>query len=354
MWALDNQTPYAADRSWVRDRNGAEIWLVAVKGTFSINPDGSTRVADDQAEVQLAPKYSGEPGKSSMLYESDLPRTKVTTDVIVNGHAYAPGGEPAKSVTVTFRVGDLTKSLLVTGDRVWKGISFVTWQTPCEPFVKMPMTYERAYGGVDLKSKKPNWDKRNPVGTGFATRRSHLIGQQVPNIRPAGSRFLSWLPTPHPVGFGVMAPHWTPRVKLAGTCDAKWEAERAPLLPEDFDDRFYQCAPRDQQTTRFLKGGEEVHLINLTPSGSLALRLPRVVLGFETDFGSETVRHRANLHTVILEPDAPRFLMVWHTALPCHAKGTKLRKTRIVQKTLLSRPEVGAQETQPESEEVLA
>ena len=99
MWALDNRTLFAADRSWVRDREGAEVWLVAVKGTFNINPDGSTRVADEQAEVQLAAKYSGEPGKSSLLYDSDLPRTKVTTDIIVNGHAYAPQGEPAKAVT---------------------------------------------------------------------------------------------------------------------------------------------------------------------------------------------------------------------------------------------------------------
>jgi hypothetical protein len=143
-------------------------------------------------------------------------------------------------------------------------------------------------------------------------------------------------------------------VKLAGTCDAKWAANRAPLLPEDFDDRFYQCAPRDQQTAQFLKGGEEVHLINLTPGGSLAFRLPRVMLGFETFFGGEPVRHRANLHTVILEPDVPRVLMVWHTALPCHPKVTKLLKTRIIQKTLLSRPGADARENPPETASVFA
>jgi len=353
VWALDNTTPFAADRSWVRDRNGAEIWLVAVKGTFLINPDGSTRVAEEQADVQLAPRYSGEPGKSSLFYDSDLPRTKVTTDVIVNGHAYAPSRKPTKAVTVSFRVGSLVKSLRVTGDRVWKGFWYFSWQSSCQPFVKMPITYERAFGGADRKSKKPKWDTRNPVGTGFASRRSHLIGQAVPNIQSPSGRLLVALRTPHPAGFGVIAGHWTPRVKFAGTCDAKWEAERAPLLPEDFDDRFYQCAPRDQQTARFLKGGEEVHLMNLTASGSLAFRLPRVVLGFETDFGEEPVRHQANLHTVILEPDVPRVILVWHTALPCHPKVTKLRKTRIIQKTLLGRSAQTAEPPQ-ESEEVFA
>jgi hypothetical protein len=347
MWALDNQTPFAADRSWVRDRNGAEIWLVAVKGTFNINPDGTIAVADDQVKVQVASKCSGEAGKSSLLYESDLPRTKVTTDIIVNGHAYAPHGKPCESVDVSFRVGDLAKSIHVTGDRVWKGFLFFVWKSGRQPFVKMPLVYERAFGGTNAKSKKPKWDTRNPVGTGFAKRRSHLIGQKVPNLCPKSGS--------HPAGFGVIAGHWTPRVKLAGTCDEKWQESRAPLLPEDFDDRFYQCAPRDQQTAQFLKGGEEVQLNNLTPGGSLTFRLPRVVLGFETDFGGEPERHRANLHTVILEPDVPRVLMVWHTALPCHPKVTRLRKTRIIQKTLLLRPpQEKPGEVQAENEEVFA
>jgi hypothetical protein len=353
MWALDNRTSFAADRSWVRDRNGAEVWLVAVKGTFDIKPDGSTVLAENQVKVQLAPKYSGEPGKSSLLYESDLPRTKLTTDVIVNGHAYSPRGEPVTTTTVSCRVGGLEKSLHVTGDRVWKGFGPVVWKSRCQPFIKMPIRYERAYGGKDLRSKNPKghkWDERNPVGTGFAKWRSHLIGQRVPNIHPAGPS----LGRSEPAGFGVIAGHWKPRAKLAGTCDAKWEAERAPLLPEDFDDRFYQSAPRDQQAPRFLKGGEEVYLTNLTPDGTLAFRLPRVVLGFETDFGEAPVRHRANLHTVILEPDVPRVLMVWHTALPCHSKVAKLRATRIFEKTLLSRPSMGPEGAQVESEEVFA
>ena len=354
MWALDNRTPFAADRSWVRDREGAEVWLVAVKGTFNINPDGSTSIADEQAEVLLAAKYSGEPGKSSLLCDSDLPRTKLTTDVIVNGHAYAPGGEPTKTVTVSFRVGDLVKSLRVTGDRVWKGIGFVNWKSRCIPFVKMPITYERSFGGMDLKSKNPkrhSWDTRNPVGTGFAKWRNRLIGQRVPNVHAAGLKVPSLPGKSYPAGFGVIAGHWMSRVRLAGTCDAEWEKERAPLLPKDFDDRYYQSAPPDQQTSEFLKGGEEVQLNNLTPSGILAFKLPRVVLGFETDFAGELVRHRCNLYTVILEPDVPRIMMVWHTALPCHSKVTKLRRTTIIQKKLLHRATVDTPANQPEAKE---
>ena len=45
MWSVTNRTPYAAERCWVRDKNGAEVWLVAVKGTFLIGPDGVLRKA---------------------------------------------------------------------------------------------------------------------------------------------------------------------------------------------------------------------------------------------------------------------------------------------------------------------
>ncbi len=338
MWALNNQTPFAADRSWVRDRDGAEIWLVAVKGTFNIDPYGATSLADEQVKVFLTPQYSGQPGKSGLLYDSDLPRTKVTTDIIVNGSAYAPRGRPTMAVVVALRVGETKKSLRVVGDRIWKAGLVGPWLSwPGTPFVKLPIVYERAFGGEDQKSKKPAWDRRNPVGTGFAAKRGHLAGKRAPNIYATGSGASSWFRKPLPAGFGAIASHWSPRVELAGTCDEKWEAERAPLLPEDFNDRFYQCAPPDQQTAQFLKGGEEVELRNLTPGGSLVFALPRVTLGFETNFGSEVVNHRANLHTVILEPDVPRALLVWHSALPCHSKGLKLTRTRIFEKTVLSR-----------------
>jgi hypothetical protein len=349
MWALSNRTPYAADHSWVRDREGAEVWLVCVKGTFNINTGGTTTVADKQVEVFLTPKYRGEPVSSSLLYDSDLTRTKVTTDIIVNGFAYAPHERPKRAVSVSFQVGETAKSLRIVGDRVWKAGWFGPWLGLPAPFVKMPIVYERGFGGADLNSKRPIWDRRNPVGTGFAARRSHLIGKRAPNIYTGNGGLSLWPPKPRPAGFGAIASHWSPRVELAGTCDAQWEAERSPLLPEDFDDRFYQCAPSDQQAGRFLRGGEKVKLHNLTSSGYMSFALPRVILGFETDFGARRVSHRAQLHTVILEPDVPRVIMVWHTALPCHADVIKLRRTTIVEKALISHSSQESGEGEPES-----
>lgn len=332
MWQVDNQTPFAAGCAWVRDRNGAEVWLVAVKCTFDIRPDGSTVVSNEQPKVLHVPEYHAGPD-SSIKYDADLVRTKATTDVTVVGHAYAPGGRPVTRMDVAFAVGPVRKTLRVTGDRVWQGFGI----SDPEPFARMPLVYERAYGGVDRRSPTPDrdWDWRNPIGTGFAVSRDHATGLALPNIEYPGDMVGSWKDRPRPAGVGPVASHWQPRAGLAGTYDEQWSRHRSPLLPDDFDDRFFQCAPADQQAPSFLHGGEPVTLAGLTPSGELRFVVPKLFLGFDTLFsgaGRELHKER-RLHSVIVEPDVPRVSLVWHSALTCHARVHTLDRTIVTVKT---------------------
>lgn len=336
MWQIDNRTPFAAERGWVRDRDGTEIWLVAVKATFDIKPDGSTEVSKDQPPVLRLPEHHGEPGKSSIKYDADLVLTKKSTDIIVVGHAYAPGGKPVAELDVGFKVGPVQKILRVFGDRYWGAFG----ATSPEPFEKMPLVYERAYGGVDLKSDTPDkdWEWRNPVGTGFAVSSGNATGLRLPNVEDPKDLIGSWKDRPAPAGFGVVASHWQPRVGFAGTYDDHWMKTRQPLLAEDLDDRYFQGAPADQQSPEFLRGGEPVVLLRMTPGGDLRFILPKVYFGFETRFydGSREIHQNRKLHTVILEPDLSRVSVVWHSALPCHFKVQKLERTVIMLKTDLS------------------
>lgn len=329
MWQIDNRTPFAAERGWVRDRDGSEIWLVVVKATFDIRPDGTTAISEEQPPVLRVPEYHGEPGKSSLKYEADLLLTKKTTDVLVVGHAYAPAGRESTELDVGFRVGPVQKILRVFGDRIWG----IFGASSPQPFTRMPLVYERAYGGVDPRSDHPerDWNWRNPVGMGFAVSRGHASGMRLPNIEDPKNLIRSWDDRPPPAGSGAISSHWQPRVSLAGTYDDHWMRTRQPLLAEDLDDRFFQCAPADQQTPSFLRGGEPVSLRHLTPEGELQFLLPRIHLGFQTRFydGSREIHKRRELHTVILEPDFPRVSLVWHSALPCHFKVQKLHSTLV-------------------------
>src|SRR5882724_11648862 len=97
MWILQNKTPYAAERALTVDLEGRDLWVVVVKGTFLIKPDGSTEPAPEpqQVPVRQELKHRGKPPETSLLYESDMVLSKANTDIVLEGHAYVPGGRDA-------------------------------------------------------------------------------------------------------------------------------------------------------------------------------------------------------------------------------------------------------------------
>jgi hypothetical protein len=336
VWVVSNETPFKSDRTIVIDKNGARHWVVVVKATFAIHPDGGTEIAQEQTDPLLLPEYRGEPGQSSLMYEGDLVADKPGTDILVNGTAYAPGGRPATEVQVALSFGDLRKTLIVRGDRVYERSGGTSRP---EPFLKVPLVYERAYGGFDRTHPDPTRQKifaANPVGTGVASDPANLVGRLVANIEFEGG------PTrPNAAaGFGALCSYWEPRRPYAGTYDDAWANGRRPLLPVDYDDRWNMCAPVDQQVEPHARGGEVVHLRNLTPSGTLTVRLPRHYFAFTTTFSSSARRqaaeHRARLHTVVVEPDQCRLIMVWHSRLSCGNAVDDIDQTLIVEKDYVS------------------
>ena len=246
MLQLDNRTPYAAERTIVMDKAGVKSWVVAVKATFDLAPSGAIALADVQQPVLYSPEHRGEPGKSSIRYNADLIPSKRATDVMVNGHAHAPAGRAAQSVDVSLQVESVRKRLRVFGDRHW-GLGFPGFLKPSSAtrFERMPITYERAFGGWDQTDPDParqRLDPRNPIGSGFATEEWHLEGRALPNVELPGLLISSWNDRPPPAGFGAIASYWSPRLEWAGTYGDDWMKRKFPLLPDDFDDRFHQCA----------------------------------------------------------------------------------------------------------------
>lgn len=202
MWQIENATPFPAVGDWVRDRDGAEVWVVAIRATFRIRADGCTEVARDQEPPVLAPVYRGDPATSSLVYDSDVYLTKPTTDILLHANAHAPHGRPVPQVDVGMRVGPIAKVLRVTGDRIYRDDLRMSPSAP-EPFLAMPITYERASGGREFRQPaqpdRPRFDPRNPIGCGFEP----LPGLPVPNIDhmpgTPGAR--------GPAGFGPVAAH---------------------------------------------------------------------------------------------------------------------------------------------------
>jgi hypothetical protein len=326
MLQLKNLTPFTAKIMLLGNRSGIDTLYAVIKATFTIGD--SLALADAQVPVILTDQHHGDPAASSIRVPSDVSLEKPGTDVLLSGSAWAPGGTPTWQTDVSMSVGPVAKSVRVFGDRVWDAGAAgaaVAWVTP---FVRMPLTWERAFGGTDQTDKGPTAEPRNPVGAGFraANGAKPLAGLPLPNVEDPAALISSWKDAPAPAGFGAVSPHWLPRRTYAGTYDEAWQKTRAPYLPDDFDPRFCQIAPLGLVTGQHLRGGEVVDLRGVTPNGALRFVLPAVAVQatYRLDSGAES--RSAALDTVLIEPDARRLIMVWRASLSCDKKALKIRE----------------------------
>lgn len=342
MWQLDNHTPYAADNTWIRDADGAEIWIVAVKASYELLPGGHLRLAARQLPLHHGTVLH-EDGVSP-IFETDLGPPKPATDVWVHGHAWSQSGKPVTQLGVGFAVGPIQRALLVHGDRVAERGLLGERPGPAQPFTRMPLTWARAFGGDG-----PDCASGNPVGCGIHVDADGL--RRLPNLEHPLRPHTEPRQRHPAMGVGPVPRHWPGRTRYAGSYDAAWQATRAPLLPADLDPRHWQVAPPEQQAAGHLKGGEHIALHKLTPPGFAPDglyhgTLPRLTLGFRTRFyDGSLVSSHSTVHSVILQPDGvqgsgPLLSVVHHMALPCHAKVNLLHSTTITEKRRpLDRPD---------------
>ena len=318
------------------DRDGRELLIVAVKATFVIpdRPNDEPKFADEQVPLVKADTFTGEPGYSAPIYESDYAHRKPNCDVLLNGRAYAPQGKKAERFPVSLRVGTMEKSFDVVGNRQWKrGILLVDSTYP-EPFTLMPISYDNAFGGVDRSQDDPlkhRWYPSNHAGVGYHEYldEEFVDGKPLPNTEETGRKVTHPQGKYRPMSFGPTGRAWQPRPLFAGTYDQEWLDNQAPFWPDNFDYRYFQAAPADQQMP-YPRGGEEVVLTGLTPQGLTRFRLPRweepvvMVPADGRPFEVDTV-----IDTVFIEPDLKRLTLTRRAALPMRRSCFDINQTVI-------------------------
>jgi len=303
--------------------DGRESLVVVAKGTFNLPLDGrAATLADTQQPLLMADTFLGEPGLSAPLQEMDFAPVKPCCDVLVRGKAYAPGGRPVTQLTAGIRVGQMSKAFSVLGPRQWQsGLLGVAPGLP-QPFTEQDISYARAFGGSHPIANDPQLRHcylDNPIGCGWYPRSADsadIVGMPMPSTEELGKPIDSPSGDFRPMALGPIGRGWPQRARFAGTYDEAWLADCFPFLPADFDQRYFQAAPEDQQT-HYLRGGEDVLLLNLTPQERAGFRIPQMevpVTFFLKKGGHETVQ--AVIDTLLIDTDTCQVQLTWRVSRP--------------------------------------
>ncbi|MEM9462924.1 MAG: DUF2169 domain-containing protein [Myxococcota bacterium] len=318
MQITSNTTGMEAGLAVITDKDAHDYCVVVVKGTFVTDDRGELRLAKPPIPLVYADEHYGDPESTSIKYETDFSLRKPQTDVVVVGKAVAPEGRPVNRMMVRLEVEGRTKDIAVFGERRWVRAAGGLRFSPPVPFREMPLTFDRAFGGIDnsTNSNTVAAERRNLVGVGFARNRSPraMDGRPLPNLERPDQLIRSPGNWPTPIGLGFVGRSWLPRAGFTGTYDQRWRDEIAPFLPADFDDRYFQAAPVDQHFPPF-EGGERIRCVHMAHQPVVEYRLPRIELPIRFRFrGGDRIQHPM-LDTVVVEPHESRALLTWRTSV---------------------------------------
>lgn len=323
MELIVNNKWLKASVSTAFDVTGQEHLVIVAKATWTIPGEGQRPKPIDPMPFSYSDQYAGEPGLSAMIYGSDFALHKPACDIVFDSHAHSAA--PIKELTAGFQLGSLTKAIRVHGNRYWKKRLGIWYLSDAEPFTQMPLHYDRAFGGC-LVRKPDNAQSpvdtylANPVGTGWATAatRHQLLNKPAASLEFLDDPIKNPLGNHRPAALSAIGSHWQERAGFAGTMDEHWQKNVFPFLPEDFDSRFHQVAPQDQQIP-YPTDGESVVLINLIKNRPrVEFQLPAIgkmpVRVLRKNYSSELLN--AVPDTLFFETEKNRFSVVWRTHIP--------------------------------------
>ena len=203
--------------------------VASVKRAYSLTSGQVQQMVDP-------PQLVGDPKMvdGQLQDDTDLFRKVHFTDVIVKGHIHTPANQPQTTLEAGVRVGSVFRQMTVTGQRFLDTSSATPRFTPPEPFTKIPLIWEEAYGGTDSPNEDIGdlWDlkktgesmgkdlsflnlcryRRNPFGKGYVLQiKPEHEGMPLPRIEFSDDRLtlerlvvgqpLSWHAMPSPACF---------------------------------------------------------------------------------------------------------------------------------------------------------
>ncbi|MBK8255231.1 MAG: DUF2169 domain-containing protein [Polyangiaceae bacterium] len=321
-----NATPYVALDFAVTDHEGRAVVVAIVKATFDIQ-QGKATLAEEQIPLRANDvPLNVENPMGSIQFASDLCHIKHGADVLVVGEAVSRSA--VKSLDVSVKVASKALTVRVFGDRQFvQGASDIVVGAAL-PFERMPIVYERAYGG--MTEDLTEIEERNPAGVGVAKKKKDLVGRPAPQVEHPSLPHKTANDKHPPIGLGPIMTHWLPRRSYAGTFDETWKTTRMPMMPADYNIKYNNCAHPSLVFDNPLAPGDPVSVLGMHEDGLLAFDIPNWKAVARARFehkGKVTIP--LGVDTLVLHPNDKRFEMVGRYAFPVGRGGDVLRELSV-------------------------
>ncbi|HKQ70796.1 MAG TPA: DUF2169 domain-containing protein [Polyangiaceae bacterium] len=279
---------------------------VIVKASFDVDPSGQVRPVP--AEHQL-PVSESDQATALGTIDGDFVPLKPGCDVAFLGHARSPWANvPVQRVDVDIRVGTLRRSLVVFGDRIWVATGTGPQATAPVPFTALPLTYDRAFGGVALAVGKIEMTHpTNPGGRGLVCRSEHAAGTKLPNLEESDQLIGAWNQTPLVAGVAPLPRGSSLRAENAYHIDA--DNELVQLAPAAFS----SAHPR-MRIARY-PAGEQVVVHGMTHDRPWVAALPPAQFGLSLTLGDASYQLPLITDTLYVLPDYNRIVVVARRAI---------------------------------------
>ncbi|CAM3915271.1 DUF2169 domain-containing protein [Vibrio aquimaris] len=320
LWDIEQTEGVLVKGRFQRDENGHEVWVLTAKRQWNFVDNQWQEV--EAEEIYDDPVQLAEPNSSVMKIDHEFAVTKQNTDVLVYGKARSYAKRPVIYHECRVLIdGHIDKTISVHGERQWiRHGGAITVSNP-KPFIEADIHYGHALGG----------DKRNRVGCGIASSTEQLLEKPVPSVFFPRE---NWAPNSKNVrvaGLGPIAPFFAERAQYAGTFDEHWLEHRRPLLPEDFDQKFYQSAPSDQQCCGFLEGSERLMMSGFNHDDVITFRLPTEKYVAQVLIGEDSLIAPMHIYTLYVDTEQMTLTVSYGASFPCQGKEHLLVSSKVSQ-----------------------